>query len=87
MASIVNNFLASNASFLSTLMPESFAAFAEGRYAYTAVFVVISLLLLGLRGMSPEMDPREPPLYKPRIPVIGHIIGIMTEHTAMFKRL
>jgi hypothetical protein len=37
------------------------------------------LLLWQLSG--PRMDPREPPLLRPAIPVVGHLIGMMREQT------
>jgi len=27
--------------------------------------------------VAPRLDPREPPLIKPKVPLIGHIIGLL----------
>lgn len=32
-----------------------------------------------LQALGPRVDPREPPLVKPRVPLIGHIIGMMRQ--------
>lgn len=45
-----------------------------------AVAAGAAAVLLGLwlwRLSDIELDPREPPLVKPTIPFIGHIIGLM----------
>ena len=42
----------------------------------TIVVITVFLAFL-IRTLSPRIDPREPPLVKPRIPLIGHIIGMM----------
>ena len=85
MASIVKDFMASNASSPSTLL--SSIANVDSKYIYTGSLLLLTLLVVGFLNLSPEMDPREPPLLKPKIPVIGHIIGLLTEHTALFARL
>ncbi|KAK4238140.1 cytochrome P450 [Achaetomium macrosporum] len=43
--------------------------------------VVVGFLILHI--LSPSVDPREPPLVKPRIPLIGHILGLM-RHQASY---
>jgi hypothetical protein len=35
----------------------------------------------------PTVGPGEPPVVRPRIPVIGHVIGMFREWTGMFDRL
>ncbi|KAK0714087.1 cytochrome P450 [Lasiosphaeria miniovina] len=47
------------------------------------VVLLVSLLL----GISPPQDPAEPPLIKPRIPVVGHFWGLFRGHAAYFTRL
>jgi hypothetical protein len=34
---------------------------------------------------TPRMDPNEPPLIKPRIPIIGHIIGVITQQSGYHR--
>lgn len=45
------------------------------------IAVVIAFLVL--HTLTPSVDPREPPLVRPRIPFIGHIVGLM-RHQAQF---
>jgi hypothetical protein len=33
------------------------------------------------------MDPREPPLVRPKIPFIGHLIGLMRHQTTYLQML
>ncbi|KAL2140136.1 hypothetical protein VTI28DRAFT_4218 [Corynascus sepedonium] len=47
-----------------------------------AIAVSISLLFT-FHALGPRVDPREPPLLKPRIPFIGHIVAMM-RHQAQF---
>lgn len=85
MASVVRDFMASNVSSPSSLL--SGIGNVDSKYVYTGSFLVLSVLVAVLLNLSPEMDPREPPLLKPKIPVIGHIIGLVREHTAFYTRL
>ncbi|KAK4449078.1 cytochrome P450 [Podospora aff. communis PSN243] len=58
------------------ILPASFAA---------AAVIAILLHLLAI----PNVEPREPPLVKPRIPLIGHIIGLIryqAEYHMMLRR-
>lgn len=54
---------------------------------------VLSLLLAGIvffvavihRLLFIDYDPREPPIIKPKIPYIGHILGIIRYGTKYFE--
>ena len=49
------------------------------RYA-TSIFLAIAVLVfLVQRSLAVRMDRREPPLVKPRIPYIGHIISLVKD--------
>ncbi len=43
--------------------------------------LIVGLLLVGLHYLvhflSTKLDPREPPLISPRIPFIGHVVGLL----------
>lgn len=54
---------------------------ASGRYV--AVAAVLASLLLLFAFSSPRVGPGEPPVVKPLIPLVGHIIGIM-RHQARY---
>lgn len=47
-----------------------------GRLPATITIILMTLVILGMTKLSsPTLDPKEPPLLKSKIPVIGHIIG------------
>ncbi|KAK2057169.1 hypothetical protein LY76DRAFT_516842 [Colletotrichum caudatum] len=52
----------------------------------TVVMLLASAILLH-RFSSPEMDEREPPPMKPRIPIIGHLLGLIWHQSGYFKTL
>ncbi|KAF5634209.1 cytochrome P450 monooxygenase 8B1 [Fusarium sp. NRRL 52700] len=52
----------------------------------TAVLAVIVAFALLNRLLTPRIDPREPPVVKPSIPWVGHIIGII-RHQADYSRI
>ncbi|KAH6640310.1 hypothetical protein F5144DRAFT_477043, partial [Chaetomium tenue] len=41
--------------------------------------IAMALVYVLLQALGARVDPREPPLVKPRLPLIGHIIGMMRE--------
>lgn len=47
----------------------------------TVVWLFLSWLL------SPKIDPNEPPVVKPRIPLIGHIIDMIYYKSDFLKRI
>lgn len=52
----------------------------------TAVLVLATLLIVASRTLlSARQDPREPPLIKPGIPIIGHILGIFRYGTQYYS--
>jgi hypothetical protein len=56
-----------------------------------AVLVVFGLVAAGVillvRLFGPKIDPREPPVVHPKIPFIGHIIGMMREGPSYLKNI
>ncbi|KAG5664970.1 hypothetical protein KAF25_008704 [Fusarium avenaceum] len=58
--------------------------------SWSTSFVVVALtglLLLLQRYVSPSLDPLEPPLLKPRAPLVGHIISMLQEGSGFYVRL
>ncbi|KAF4980542.1 hypothetical protein FZEAL_3477 [Fusarium zealandicum] len=60
---------------------------------YSAATILAITLLVGAatlslltRLLSPRLDPREPPVVRPTIPLIGHIIGII-RHQSDYHRI
>ena len=52
-----------------------------------SLFAAASALLIvaAHRYLSFDLDPREPPVIKPRIPYIGHVLGIIMHGTKYFE--
>ncbi|KAJ3544468.1 hypothetical protein NM208_g3026 [Fusarium decemcellulare] len=49
----------------------------------TAALVLVPILSILLKKfLFPTFDPREPPVLRPRIPFVGHIIGMIRERTS-----
>ena len=44
-------------------------------------------IMLAQRLLAPRLDPREPPVLKPRIPLVGHIIGLLRHRSNFFGLL
>lgn len=60
----------------------------HGKLSATVVVVLIALAIAALmKLLTPAMDPCEPPLVKPTIPIIGHIIGIVQHQSSYHKIL
>lgn len=62
--------------------PET-TAFAQYALCIMAVALMAFLPYLS----SPRLDPSEPPLVKPRVPLVGHLLGLMTSRVSYFSRL
>ena len=55
---------------------------------WSAVLIVVAALgLLLWQRIRIKMDPQEPPLLRPWIPFIGHLIGMLRYHQAYFEKL
>lgn len=66
--------------------PALFGTLFEG-YTPSIVLGVTAVLLVCWQRLSVSLDPREPPLIKPTIPFIGHIIELIKDHNKFFDRL
>ena len=77
--------MADNSSASSSLMTFITSGdIMSSRYILIAGATVAFVLLLGL--VSPRLDAQEPPLLKPSIPLIGHMIGLM-KHQSQYHVL
>ncbi|KAE8450494.1 hypothetical protein EG329_006224 [Mollisiaceae sp. DMI_Dod_QoI] len=56
-------------------------------YMPSIILAVAAVLLIVRQRLAIELDPREPPILKPKIPYIGHIIGLFRYHGAYFDKL
>jgi hypothetical protein len=51
----------------------------DGYITLLLLIFLAAAVLLFWQFSGPRMDPREPPLLRPAIPVVGHVIGMMKE--------
>ncbi|KUJ10373.1 cytochrome P450 [Mollisia scopiformis] len=56
-------------------------------YMPSIILAAVAVLLIIRQRLAIQLDPREPPILKPRIPYIGHIIGLSRYHGAYFDKL
>jgi hypothetical protein len=56
-------------------------------YTPSIVLATAAVLLVCWSRLSVRVDPREPPILKPTIPYIGHIIGLFTQQSSYFEKL
>jgi hypothetical protein len=52
-----------------------------------SLFIGGAIILLLWRVLNPRLDEREPPILKPRIPIIGHLIGMFKYSHAYHRKL
>jgi len=56
--------------------------------SYLAVFDLFAVLAVYLtNALRFKVDPREPPVIYPKIPLIGHFIGMLTHGSTYTKKL
>jgi hypothetical protein len=58
-----------------------------GGYTPSIIFATAAVLLVCWSRLSVRVDAREPPILKPTIPYVGHIIGLLTHQTSYFEKL
>lgn len=56
-----------------------------GSYLATGAAVFVAAVILAAVWLSAPYDPREPPLVRPTIPVVGHLLGIMIHRVHYFN--
>lgn len=56
-------------------------------YNPSIILAVLAVLLIIRQRLAVQLDPREPPILKPKVPYIGHIIGLLRYHGAFFDKL
>jgi hypothetical protein len=64
----------------------SFSFLLDG-YTPSLILATTAVLLVSWQKLSVKLDPMEPPLLKPTIPYIGHIIGIFQHATGFFEKI
>lgn len=53
----------------------------------SVVLALPVLFVLLKRLLFPTFDPREPPVLRPRVPFIGHVIALVSERSSWYRRL
>jgi hypothetical protein len=71
----------------SAALHESFVGQLAQHSTVWLVFGALLALSLLVAQIGPKQAASEPPLLKPSIPVIGHIIGLMRWKAEYFSRL
>ena len=56
-------------------------------YTPLIVLFIAAVLLLAWHRLGVQMDPLEPPQLKPRIPLVGHLIGMIRYQSVYFEML
>lgn len=57
------------------------------RLILTLLVIIVAGTVLDIRLISPKIDPREPPVVYAKVPLIGHIIGMMRQGPHYLKNL
>jgi hypothetical protein len=58
-----------------------------GRYAMVALLGFGLAFMLAISKLRVALDPKEPPLLKPRVPIIGHVLGVLMGRIEYFGKL
>lgn len=56
-------------------------------YMPTVLLAIGVVVLICWQRLSVQLEPQEPPLLKPSVPYIGHIIGIIRYKSGYFDKL
>jgi len=67
-------------------LSDAFTFFFQG-YVTSIILAIFTALLIIRHQLAIQLDPQEPPILKPKIPYIGHIIGLLQYHGAYFDKL
>ena len=62
----------------------------DGSVSSIAVLVIAALpivLVLMKKLLYPTYDPREPPVLRPKVPFIGHLVSLIKESNSFYIRL
>ena len=68
-------------------MAASFPIYDNGRTALAGFALAVLFAFLASNFFRLKTDPREPPVIYPRIPFIGHIIGLVREGPIYINKL
>ncbi|KAK1523889.1 uncharacterized protein CCOS01_08976 [Colletotrichum costaricense] len=83
LGNMAGNGTATAGSFLAFLVEDV----QKSTSSYATVVILLVFAIFVHKFSSPELDSREPPAMKSRIPVIGHLIGMIQHQSRYFKVL
>ncbi|OLN81971.1 25-hydroxycholesterol 7-alpha-hydroxylase 3, partial [Colletotrichum chlorophyti] len=83
LSGMANNGTVKAEGFLAFLVQD--AQVSTGKYALAAMLLALAIVLQ--KVLYPEIDAREPPPMKPKIPIIGHLVGIIQHQSQYLKVL
>ncbi|KAK4088466.1 hypothetical protein Purlil1_7345 [Purpureocillium lilacinum] len=63
------------------------AGFQEAPIRYTVSTLLVTILVYLYRKSIPELDAKEPPVMLPRIPFIGHLVGMIRNQAEYYTSL
>jgi hypothetical protein len=69
------------------LLAVAFADMQQSSTKYVVAGVLIAAALLLHKVSNPSMDTKEPPILHPRIPILGHFLGMVKNQSAYFNNL
>jgi len=52
---------------------------------FFGLVIAVGVFLSNL--LRPKLDPREPPIVHPKVPFLGHVIGMLREGPLYYKRV
>ena len=56
-------------------------------YVYLVALLLVAAFLIGWRLGSVTSDPREPPIFPCKVPMVGHLLGIIQHQAEYFQML
>ncbi len=81
------NVIMGNATVPETLEPLMVQDGRKSPIIYVCALGAIALGLVIQNLTSVSVDPREPPILRPRIPIVGHLVGLLQHHGVYLMRL
>lgn len=71
----------------SGIVATAVTEFQQSPIRYTVSALLVTFLVYLYRQSIPELDAKEPPLMLPRIPYIGHLVGLIKNQAEYYTEL
>ena len=69
------------------ILTAALAGFQEAPIRYTISTLLVTFLVYLYRKSIPEVDSKEPPIMLPRLPFIGHLVGMIRNQAEYYTNL